>query len=323
MAVTVASDYKFEPKTWSDHTKAYFDTVLVYGSFAVRNRSLKAEGTGETVNFPYYQSIGPAQEPKEDEALLVDNLTDDSFQATVREAGKAIGATQKSFMSSAATEEDNVEEMLRQLGRVLAEQVDGRLNGEITSYGGNSDPGHAIQLDGEDYNNMAIGYKAAAAGDTMNVKNLLIAKKRAFGDKNRQAIVCFMHTLQMLDLMTNNEQGFLKADANDPYSYLDGFSGRLLGMAIIEVDSVPKVGTQVANTDAYLCHLHKVNSYGIIEKADVNIEGDKDILSRKKLWASTLWYGVKSFDRKTSDLDNKAAGLITTVSTTLARGGVA
>ena len=57
MSATKSSDFAFEPKVWSDHAMAYFDKKLVYGAFAIRNDELTAEGTGLTVNFPYYKSI--------------------------------------------------------------------------------------------------------------------------------------------------------------------------------------------------------------------------------------------------------------------------
>ena len=195
----------------------------------------------------------------------------------------------------------------------MAEHVDGRLLGEITSYDGNNDAGHVIGTDESKYDNMVIGFKSGAATDTMSPELLLRAKTQAFGDKNNQAVVCFMHSLQLLDLMSSTPSGFLKADANDPYSYLDGFKGRLFGMAIVEIDSTPKLPGQIGGKDQFLAHFHKMNAYGIMEKAEMRFEGDRDILARKQLWSVTEWYGVKSFDRKINPLDNKSGGIITTV----------
>lgn len=318
MATTRAADYKFEPKVWSMHAQAYFDELLVYGGFALRDDTLKQEGTGLVKNFPYFKAIGKAERPGEDESLTIDNMTDDSFSTTIFEVGKAVGATKRSFLSSAAKEAEIVDNMLSQMGRVLAEEVDKALNGEITSYDGDNSPDHAIGDDVTKYDNMTIGYLATQSTDVMNVQRFMIGRTRAFGDKANQTVVCFMHSTQLLDLMTDPTSGFLKADANDPYSYIQGFKGRILNTVIVEVDSVPKLPAKIDGRTAYLAHFHKVNSYGIMEKEDVEFDSDKDILARKTLWTATEWYGVKSFDRKINRLDQKAAGMITTASLDLA-----
>lgn len=297
MPATTSSDFVFEPKVWSDHAKAYFDSKLVYGAFALRNDDLEAEGSGLIVNFPYFKAIGDAEEPDEDESLTPDSLSDDSFSATVFEVGKAVGIKKKAFKKSAASVDEIVSEAQRQLGRVHAEKVDAKLNTEInlsSSY--------------------TAGFTATAGGDTMNVRTLLRAKIVAFGDKADDAIVCFMHSLQFLDMMTDSTAGFLKADANDPFKGIAGFQGRLFDMAVVIVDSVVKnPGGQVGGKDTYRAMIHKMNSYGIMSKQEMEMDEDKDILARERLYTSNEWYAVKSFHGKISALDKKASACLTTV----------
>ena len=296
---TKSTDFAFEPKVWSDHIMAYFDDKLVYGAFALTNDELKADGTGLSVNFPYYKAVGDAEEPEEDESLTVDNLSDDSFSATVFEVGKAIGVKKKAFKASADKVEGILAEAQRQLARVHAEKVDAKLNTEITTSA-----------------NYALGFQAAAAADVMTVKNLLKAKVIAFGDKHDESVICFMHSLQWLDMMSQDANGFLKADANDPMSAIKGFMGRIFGMAIVVVDSCKKniSGSQIDSKDNYLAHFHKVNSYGIMWKQDMEMDEDKDILARQRLYTSNQWYAVKSFHGKVSALDKKAGAMVTTIS---------
>lgn len=307
---TQSSDFAFEPKVWSDHSMAYFDKKLVYGAFALRSDTLKEEGTGDTVNFPYYKSIKKAEKPAEDESLTVDNLSDDSFSAVVFEAGKAVGIKKKAFKKSADSVAGVVSEAQEQIGRVMAELVDEELNNEITATNGGSD------ILAASYTNMSVASVAAAAADVMNVRTLLSAKIRAFGDKNDEAVICFMHSLQWLDSQIDATAGFLKADANDPLSAIKGFTGTLFGMAIVVVDSVKKT-QDIDGKSAYLSHFHKMNSYGIITKQEMEFDEDKDILARERLYTGNQWYGVKSFHKKISSLDKKAGGLITTVSQSL------
>lgn len=296
MSATKSTDFVFEPKVWSDHIMAYFDKKLVYGAFALTNEELKAEGSGLTVNFPYYKAIGDAEEIGEDESLTVDNLSDDSFSSTVFEVGKAVGIKKKAFKKSADSVSGIVSEAQRQIARVHAEKVDSKLNTEITTAA-----------------NYQVGFQAAAAADLMTVKNLLKAKVVAFGDKHDESVVCFMHSLQWLDMMSQDANGFLKADANDPLSAIKGFTGRIFDMAIVVVDSVPQVA-DIDGKNAYKAHFHKMNSFGIMWKQDMEMDEDKDILARERLYTGNQWYAVKSFHGKVSALDKKAGAMITTVS---------
>jgi hypothetical protein len=293
--VTEASDYVFEPKVWSDHIQAYFDRMLVFGAFALRNDQLKAEGSGLTVNFPYFKAIGAAEEPAENAALTVDNMSDDSFSATVFEVGKAVGFTKKSFKKSAASMDQIMAEAQRQIARVHAEKVDQKLLAEI-----------------DNPLNHTNGYTATLATDTMNVRTLLRGKVAAFGDKHKDSVVCFMHSLQSLSLMTDPTSGFLKADANDPMYLVDGFEGRLLGMAIVSVDTMTQVA-DIASTDAYRALICKENAYGIMRKQEMEMDSDKDILARQIIVTGNEWYAVKSFHAKISPADKKIASVITTV----------
>lgn len=297
MASTVAADFAFEPKVWQDHIRAYFDKKLVYGAFALRNSDLSPDaGKGMTVNFPYFKAIGAAEEPLEAASLTVDNLEDDSFSCTVKEVGKALGVRKKAFKKSAASTGRIIEEIQSQLARVMAEKVDGDLNTEFTTVG-----------------NWVQGYLATIAGDTMNVRSLHEGKIKAFGDKADQAQVVFMHSLQYLDLVNDSTAGFLKADANDPMFGLEGFKGRMLGMAIVTVDSVPLLA-QIAGKDAYRATIHKAGSYGIIIKQEMEVERDYDLLAREWLFTANEWYGVKSFHSKVAALDYRTASVVTTIS---------
>ena len=292
---TLSTDLLFEPKVWSDHIQAYFDQKLVYGAFALRNSDLEAEGTGLTVNFPFYKSLGAAEEPDEDVDLVVDKLSDDSFNATVFEIGKAVGIKKKAFKATADSKNGLLSEGQRQLARVHAEKVDNKLNTEINL--GSS---------------FKVGFLASAAADTMSVARILRAKIVAFGDKHDESEILFMHSLQFLDLMTDTTAGFLKADANDPLVGIKGFEGRILGLAIITVDTVLKVA-DIDNKDAYRATFHKANSYGIMNKQEMEFDDDKDILAREILITANQWYAVKSFHAKINPLDRKAGSITTTL----------
>jgi len=293
MPATVSADFAFAPKVWQDHIMAYFDRKLVYGAFALRDDSLVAS-PGLTQNFPYFKKIGAAQKPGEDEGLIVDNLTDDSFSVTVAEVSKAVGVTKKAFKSSAARQERIIAEVQEQIGRVIAEQIDADLYTEFSA--------HATS-----------GFAAAASGDTMNIRTLNTGKIKAFGDKHKDAVVVFMHSFQFLDMMTDSTAGFLVANALDPMFMVEGFEGRLAGLAIVSVDTVAKnSGGQVGGKDTYDSFIHKANAYGFMVKQEMELESDYDILHRQWVFAADQWYGVKSFHTTIGSDFKKSAKLITT-----------
>ena len=296
MPLTKAVNFVFEPKVWADHIRAYFDRYLVYGAFAVRNDSLKAEGSGLTVNFPYFKKIGDAVKIGEDESLEVDALDDDSFQATVFEVGKAIGFTKRAFKKSAATSDRIMAEAQRQLARVHAELVDKELQTEINGAG-----------------NFKAGFTAAATTDTMTIRRLNTAKIGGFGDKNKQAAVAFMHSLQFLDLVNDTTAGFLKADANDPMNMVDGYEGSLLGMAIVTVDTVEPLA-DIGGKKVYRSLLCKENSYGIMTKQEMEMDTDTDILARQIIVTGNEWYTVLAFHNKVASDDDKIVSCATAVS---------
>jgi hypothetical protein len=291
---TGSADFAFEPKVWSDHIQAYFDQYLVYGAFALKNNELTGEGKGVQVSFPYFKAIGDAEEIGEDEALNVDNMEDDSFTASVFEIGKAVGFKKAVFKKSAASQEQIMNEAMRQIARRHAEKVDAKLLTEIQTSG-------------------TAGFTAAAAGDTMNIRSLTKGKTIAFGDKAKDAVVCFMHSLQLMDLKLDSTSGFLQANANDPYNMINGYSGMLLNMAIVEVDTVPEV-SPVGGKRTFKSIICKENAYGIIRKQEMEMDSDKDILNRQIIVTGNEWYGVKNFDKKISSQDKKIAFLTTTTS---------
>lgn len=296
MTATVAADFVFAPKVWADHVMAYFDLKLVYGAFAVKDSTLVTK-PGLTVDFPYFKAIGAAQEPAEDESLNVDSLADDSFSATVKEIGKAVGIKKKAFYKSAASQDQIITEAQRQIGQRMAEKVDADLLTEFSTSG-----------------NYYQGYTATASGDTMNIRNILAAKMLGLGDRADEAQVLFAHSRQVYDLMADSTSGFLKADANDPMAMVQGFMGRILGMAVVMVDTIPANGSQIGGKDAYHAFIHTAAPYGLMVKQEPEMEQDKDILAREWVVAGTQWYAVKSFHSKIDAENKRTIRLTTTVS---------
>lgn len=284
MGATQSSDWGFAPKVWQDHISAYFDNKLVLGQYAVRDNTLKA-APGETVNFPYFKAIGEAEEPAQDESLSVDRLQDDSFSATVKEVGKAVGFKKKAWRTSAARQERIMSETQSQIARVHAEKVDADLLEEINDSG-----------------NYVAGFVAATTGDVCTVNNVANGKIVGFGDRQQEASVIFMHSYHLLSLLTDSTAGFLKADATNPFYQMPGYAGSLLGMAVVISDMMPRLN-DISGKRVYASFMIKPNAYGIMQAEEMDMEDDYDLLAREYVVAATQWYAVKSFHAKINSND--------------------
>jgi N4-gp56 family major capsid protein len=285
---SLPADFAFSPKVWQDHMAAYFDRKLVWGAFASRVSDLESK-PGTTINFPYFKAIGDVEEPGAADALQVDKLQDDSFSALVKEIGKAVGIRKSALMVSAAKQDEIFSEVQSQISRVHAEKVDKDLVAEINTVG-----------------NYINGFTSASNTELMNIRRVLQAKVTGFGDKQNDAVGIVMHSQHFLDLMSDSTSGFLQGSANDPFYNVDGFMGRLLGMALVISDTCPQLA-DIGGKKAYGAFILKANPYGIITKAMPEIEYDYDMLHREHVFAGTQWYGVKSFHAKINSLDLKIA----------------
>lgn len=279
MAATVAADFVFQPKVWKEHIGAFFRDKLLFGAIAMSDDTLSQE-PGTTINFPYFKKVGAAEEPAEAASLTVDNLEDDSFSATVKEVGKAVGVKKKAFKVSAARTERVIQEITSQIARVHAEKVDNDLLAEFSAVGNFVAP--TLTVTGK------------------NVRSINEGKVLAFGDLHTDAMALHINSLDMLSVMNDATAGFLKADAQDPMYEVPGYRGRLLGMAVFETDKVP-AGTS---------YVHKMDPYGYILKQDMELESDYDILAREWVFTGNQWYAVKSFHSKIAADDYKTAKLV-------------
>lgn len=284
MGATKSTDWGFQPKVWNDHIDAYYDRKLVYGAFADKDTTLQSQ-PGDTVTFPYFKTIGDAEEPAEDESISVDKLQDSSFSATVKEVAKAVGIKRAAIRKGGMRRERAIQAAQQGIARVHAEKVDKDLLTEMNTNG-----------------NYVTGYVATADTHVANVTNIATGKVMGFGDKHKDAVAIFLHSYHVLSLLTDTTSGFLKADANSPFFSVPGFQGSLLGMAVIEVDTLPR-GADFSGKQSYYSFMIKAMPYGILQAEEMDLEDDYDILAREYVVASTQWYAVKAFHAKVSTAD--------------------
>lgn len=291
MATTLAADYLFNPVVWKDHIQAYFNKLLVWGASASRFDDL-TQAPGETLTWPYFKSIGAAEEPAETASLTPDKLGDDKFTSTVKEIGKAVEFSDKSFIKSAARQEMILSEAQRQIARVMAEKVDADIVTELFNVANHVD-----------------GFLATGAGQFMTLSRLFGAKIDAFGERNLEGVLVYMHSQQFKQLIQDTGTGLLKADATDAFAMVNGYVGKLAGLGIVVSDQCPLTTDGVAaGVDSYDAIILKPNNHGLIMKKEFgDFESDRDILARTTVISQTAWYSVKSFHAKVAANDLRAA----------------
>lgn len=288
MPATSSGDIGFIPQVANDHIQGYFNDHLVMGAFAQKNTTLKDDAkAGETITMPFYKTIGAVEKPGENDSLTVDKLEDSSFSATVAEVGKAVGFKDAALIKNGDSKSNTYEEATRQIGRVQAEAVDNDLITEATANG-----------------NFELGYQAGAAGDVCNVQNLLRGKITGFGDKESEAQVLILHSQHIITFGVELFTKMLVKDANDPYNKIPGFKGRILDMAVVVTDKMPRVA-DVGGKRVFSALILKADAYGFIVKQDMLLESDRDILARETVIAATQWYAVKAFHGKVSANDKR------------------
>lgn len=277
MARTESTDVLFNPVVWKDHIEGYFRQLLVWGQSATRFDDL-VQGPGETLTWPYFKTIGAVEEPTEAGSLTVDKMGDDSFTSTVKEVGKAVEFTDKTFVVSAASQNVIFGEAQRQIARRMAEKVDNDIVAAVAA-------------------SYVSGFLGTAGTDLMTISTLVQGKIAGFGDRQFEAAVVYMHSHQYDTMLRDSTSGFLKADATDPMAMVSGFVGRLAGLAIVVSDICPVTTDGITSgVDSYDAFIFKPNAHGLILKKDFGLfEMDRDILARSTVVSMTAWYSNKSF----------------------------
>lgn len=285
MARTLAADFGFQPQVAKDHIAAYFRKKLVLGAFAYSDDTLKAQD-GDVIDFPFYGKIGAAEKPAETAALTVDKLTDGSFQATVFEAGKAVGFTKKSLRKHSGGPEAAFKEASRQIAQVHEELLEAELLGVMTNVANHDVVGTAVDT------------------QLLTIRKINEYRLLGFGDRSDEAVVCFIHSHNYLDFMNDSTAGFLKMDAQSPWYQVPGYQGSLFGMAVVITDNMPRE-TDLNGKRVYGGFIAKANAYGYMMAQETEIEDDYDILAREYVLTGNQWYAVRGFHKAISSDDSR------------------
>ena len=319
MAVTKVASFNFTNQVKIDHVSGYFRKKLGWGNFAWKLDMDFTATPGNTVTFPYFGILPPAEEPGEDDRLTVHPLGDMAFTGTVAEAAIAWGITDAARVRAGMPQERWDEEGLAQGARVIAEKIDERCLTELKKVGS-----HTVGRTAPANFAITTAFTNERGADTpaFKAEQCSIARVRTgltnvFGDKQDEVKAMVFHSRTLNDLITDDTAGLLKADANSPWNAIGGFKGTLFGKAVFEMDTAPE-GNVVTVTDSasatqkyktYNVVCLKEDPYALVMKQDPKLEQARDQLGRRDIYSITQWYTFRNLHKEISTEDERVAFL--------------
>lgn len=326
--------FNFNNQQRLQHTSAYFRLKLLWSRFGYKLIKDFENTPGQQVDIPIFGKLTSAEKPNESEKLVIDGLGDTSFSATVFEAAKAYAVTDSARVRMGARQEEWENEAAHQTGRVLAELVDADALAVLNNDGtgdalggtvGNQKKGH------DEIDNIPATITLATAfgsdkGKNLssftthkaNIRSLTKNLNRGFGDRDSEVMYSVMHSQSYTDIITDTVSGFLKADANSPFSGINGYEGMLNGKNTFKIDNVPK-GKDVTITDSagvsqkYVTRKQfflKPDAYALLLKQQAQAEQARDTLKREDIYTMTQWYGFVTLHKQISSDDIRAVGTL-------------
>ena len=328
----MSGDFTFSPQIAQNYISGYWRKKLLWASLGMKVIQNFQTTPGNTLTFPYYNTISAAVDGTEGTRMAVDNLTDNQFTVTIKEVVKAVGRTDAAMYAHGNDPSGWEMEAHNQIARVFAEKVDADVLTEISKSGS----GMSVKTSPTALTiTSAFGtafdpYVSSSAfrDDAMNVRTLATGITDAFGDKTDEIAAIIMHSKQWNDLNRDNTAGYLKADSNHPLMGLKGYKGVFsgdggaLGIPVFVNDQCPK-GSKLTITDSasatkkyqsYKCIVMKKNAWGVVVKQEPKIEYGRDQLARQDYMSCTQWYGTKSFNQ-VIDTEDVRQGFIETLTT--------
>lgn len=330
MAITTKASFNFTNQIKTNHIGAYWRKKLFWAQLAFKIRKNFDGAPGDTVTVPYFGRMGAAEKPAENARVSVDSFGDQSFTGTVYEVAKAFGITDAGRVRMGVGNDVWEKEGFSQQARRMAEQVDSDCLDVIKATG--SPKGHDKIRSIANFS-LATEFSALKGIDTSafqikqaNIRSVRTDLTTAFGDRNSECMAMVMHSQVLKDLEVEEKAGFLKADANDPFSPMSQYKGKLLSRATFELDNT-FAGADITVTDSasatqkykswYNLYL-KPDPYAIMIKKDPTSEEARDMLGRQDLFMATQWYVFTSLHSRIDSEDKRvaAAQYVTTEQTT-------
>ena len=257
------------PEVMADMISAKLPSKLRFAALADIDDTLEGK-PGDTITYPRWTYIGPAEDVAEGEAIPLDQLGKETAEVTIKKAGKGVEITDEAKLSGMG---DPIGESTNQLTLSIADKVDNDLISLVdtstqkveTATTGKivlSDLRKAIDVfTDEDLQNMVL---VTSRTDASNLRDeYLVANSGADVTANMQVAGAFARVLGV-DIIRSNKiasgEGALFKTSFDPETELPG------------------------------------KAFRIVMKRGVQVETDRDILRKTTVITADEHYGVYLYD---------------------------
>ena len=264
------------PEVMADMISAKVKEKIVVTPFARIDDTLVGR-PGDTITVPQYAYIGDAEDIAEGVACGTVKLETSSTQFKVKKAMKAVDLTDEAVLSGYG---NPVGETNNQLAKSVASKMDADAMAVITNV-------DTIQLKYGD-GSASIAYKG------------IVEAIDLFDEEVQSEKVMFVHPKQVTEL--RKDADFISADKYDNEVVMKGEIGMICGARIVPSKRVPLDETQafflnpIVKLSADSETEDETAAVTIYMKRDVNVETERDTLSRKTVISVDEMYGAALTD---------------------------
>lgn len=247
-----------DPEVMAQMISATLVDAIRFAPLASVDRTLVGR-PGSTITVPRFNYIGDAKDVAEGAPIELELLTAASDEFTIKKAGKGVELTDEAVLSGYG---DPLGEAANQLRLSIAAKAD-------------NDALAALDT-------TSVVYSAGTAFDIATID----AAAAIFNDEDQAPMVLIMNPADAGELRANVAGQWERASELGDNIIVNGAFGSVLGAQVVRSRKVP-VGT------AYLV---KQGALGLYLKRDVQVETDRDIVTKTTVMTADQHYGVHLYD---------------------------
>ncbi|EKF50723.1 N4-gp56 family major capsid protein [Lactococcus garvieae] len=257
------------PEVMADMISAKLPSKLRFAGLADIDDTLTGK-PGDTITYPKWKYIGPAEDVAEGEAIPLDQLGKDVADVKVKKAGKGVEITDEAMLSGLG---DPIGEAGRQLTLSIADKVDNDL--------------------------LALVDTSTQKVETATAGKITLADLRkaidVFSDEDLQNMVLVTSRTDA----TNLRDEYLAANSGADVAanmQTAGAFARVLGVDIIRSNKIAAGKGALVKTTIDPETEETGRAFRIVMKRGVQVESDRDIIKKSTVITADEHYGVYLYD---------------------------
>ncbi|MBP5442300.1 MAG: N4-gp56 family major capsid protein [Treponema sp.] len=220
---------------------------------------------GDTISLPFFEYIGAAQDVSESASLVLASLNASYASVTVKEAGLAVGITDRAALSGYG---DPIGQGAEQVVKAMADKVDIDLLGILGSIGS------------------TMTYTTSASTAAIAVADIANALELFGEDVDGQKVLLASPKLYTAIRATKD---WAPASEFAAEALVAGSVGQIFGCNVVVTNRLKGIAGTGLDEDAYIV---KPGALRIFLKRDSLVETDRDILYRKTIITITKHYAA-------------------------------